>query len=120
MDLILKQFIIIASTFFIILWFQNVDDNKHNKIRETFYEKYKLPIFVSAIIGFIINIPEFLSSISCEPCDTNIAEFAIFTSVDPSQHLVNNLKKISPIDITRQNVKNVIGEQQIFTDLPNF
>lgn len=116
MDLILKQLIIIAGTFLIILWFQNVDDRKHNKTRDTFYEKYKFPILVSAIVGFVINIPEIISQVSGESCDANVTEIAIFTTGSPSK----NIGKLSPVDLARKTVKNIISEQQIFTDLPDF
>jgi hypothetical protein len=124
MDLILKQLIIIASTFLVIIWFQNIDDKKHNKIRETFYDKYKFPILVSAIVGFVINIPDIISSVSGELCDTNKAEIAIFTTGEHMKHIDQNIDqnipKISSIDFVRKNIKNIISEQQIYTELPNF
>ena len=119
MELILKQLIIIAGTFLIIWWFQNVDDRKHNKIRDSFYEKYKFPILVSAIIGFVINIPEIMSSIT-KDCEANISEIAIFTTGEPIKQIARNLEKISPVDLARQTIRNVISEQQIYTDLPDF
>ncbi len=120
MDLILKQLIIIAGTFLVILWFQNLDDKKHNKTRETFYEQYKFPILVSAIVGFVINIPEIISSVSGESCDTNFAEIAIFTSAEPAKQIAKNVSKISPVNLARQTARNIISEQQIYTDLPDF
>jgi predicted permease len=74
MNLILKQLIIITGTFLVILWFQSIDDKKHNKTRETFYEKYKFPILVSAIIGFVINVPEIISSVNGESCESEITK----------------------------------------------
>lgn len=123
MDLILKQFIIIAGTFLIILWFQNVDDRKHNKTRDTFYEKYKFPILVSAIVGFVINISEIISSVTGETCDANVTEIAIFTAGEPVKQITHNFKQlnpVNPVDLVRKSIKNVISEQQIFTDLPDF
>ena len=123
MDLILKQLIIIAGTFLVILWFQNVDDRKHNKTRDTFYEKYKFPILVSAIVGFVINIPEIISSVTGQQCDTGITEIAIFTSgeqINPVKQIGKNIGKLSPVDIVKQSARNVISEQQIYTDLPDF
>jgi hypothetical protein len=120
MDLILKQLIIIAGIFLVILWFQNVDDRKHNKTRDTFYEKYKFPILVSSIIGFVINIPEIISSVSGDSCENGIAEIAIFTTGEPTKQIINNIPKISPVDLARKSIRNVVSEQQIFTDLPDF
>ena len=120
MDLILKQLIIIAGTFLVILWFQNVDDRKHNKTRDTFYEKYKFPILVSSIIGFVINIPEIISSVSGESCDNGVAEITFFTTGEPIKQIAKNIEKISPVDLARKTMRNVVSEQQIFTDLPDF
>jgi hypothetical protein len=120
MNLIIKQLIIIVSTFLVIVWFQNIDDKKHNKIRETFYEKYKFPILVSAIVGFIINIPEIISSISGDSCASNRADITIFTTDNHMNQNEQNIPKISPFDFVRKNGKNIISEQQIYTDLPDF
>jgi len=120
MDLFLKQIIIIAGTFLVILWFQNVDDRKHNKTRNTFYEKYKFPILVSAIVGFVINIPEIISQVTGDSGNATITEIAIFTAGEPVKQLSKNIGKLSPIDLARKSVKNIISEQQIFTDLPDF
>jgi hypothetical protein len=119
MDLILKQLIIITGTFLIILWFQNVDDRKHNKTRNTFYEKYKFPILVTAIIGLVINIPEIMSSIN-KQCDSNQSDIAIFTLGEPIKKITKNIERISPVDLTRKSIRNIISEQQIYTDLPDF
>lgn len=116
MNLILKQLIIIAGTFLVILWFQNVDDKKHNKTRETIYEKYKFPILVSAIIGLVINIPEIISSTNNQSCQ-DITEFTFIT---PIKEIAQKIPKISNIDLTRPFSKNIISEQKIFTDLPDF
>ncbi len=120
MDLILKQLIIIAGTFLVILWFQNIDDKKHNNKRETFYEQYKFPILVSAIVGFVINIPEIMATFSGESCDTTGGEIAIFTAGEPIKQIVKQIPKISPVDLARPRIKNIISEQQIYTDLPDF
>jgi hypothetical protein len=61
MDLIIKQILIIAFTFFITLWLQSSDDKKYKNERITFYEKYKLPIFFSALVGLILNIFDILN-----------------------------------------------------------
>ncbi len=56
MNIYLKQFLIIVTIFLLILWVQNIDDNMKNKKRETTYDKIKLPLLVSAIIGLLLNI----------------------------------------------------------------
>lgn len=117
MNLILKQLIIITGAFLIILWYQNVDDKKHNITRTTIYEKYKFPILVSAIIGLIINIPEILSSTSMQSCQENITEFTFIT---PFKNIMQKIPKMSGVDMARQSTKNIISDQQIYTDLPDF
>ena len=102
MTLILKQLLIISSTFLIITWFQNIDDKKYNKTRNTFYDKYKFPILISAIIGLIINLPELL--LTKESCQENITEISILT---PNKQVIEKPTKI-------------ITEQKIYTGLPDF
>ena len=60
-----------------------------------------------------------MSSIS-EECEANINEIAIFTTGEPINQIARNLEKISPVDLARKTIRNVISEQQIFTDLPDF
>ena len=50
----LKYFLIVVITFCIIYWFQTVDDKKRCKKRTSIYDKIKLPLLVSAIVGLII------------------------------------------------------------------
>ena len=94
----IKQFLIISFIFIIIWWFQSIDDKKNKKERITFYDTYKLPILVSAIVGLILNITFFVD-INKKECN-NIDEFIIITPTKPSN--------------------NIISDQQIFTDMPDF
>ena len=50
------QLLIIISVFLIILWFQNQDDKKHEKIRNGYYDTYKFPVLMSSIIALLLNI----------------------------------------------------------------
>lgn len=50
----LKQFLILSITFGIVYWFQIVDDKKRCKERIGIYEKIKLPLLVSSIIGLVL------------------------------------------------------------------
>jgi hypothetical protein len=118
MNLILKQLIIISFTFIIIWWFQDIDDKRHNKVRETFYERYKFPLLVSAIIGLVINISDMIGIISCtEQCEENIGSISIFTAVEPQ-------KQIQPVSIFNKLPNlyshNIASDQQIYTSLPDF
>jgi hypothetical protein len=50
----LKYFLIIIITFTIIYWFQMVDDKKRCKKRTNNYDKIKLPLLVSAMVGSVL------------------------------------------------------------------
>ena len=50
----LKYFLILIITFGIIYWFQMVDDKKRCKEKRNNYDKIKLPLLVSAIVGLIL------------------------------------------------------------------
>ena len=96
MKLIIKQIIVMIITFLIIIWFQNNDDNKQNKVRDTIYDKYKFPLLVTTIIGLIFN-------------------FSSFFKIDCLN--VNNIEIELPI---QTNLKDIINKLQILTELPDF
>lgn len=50
----LNDFLIICITFVLIYWFQQVDDDKRCKERTNIYDKIKLPLLVSSIVGLIL------------------------------------------------------------------
>jgi hypothetical protein len=113
MNIILKQLLIIICTFLIVIWFQNIDDKKYNKIRNTYYDKYKFPILVSAIIGLIINLSDIFSI--KELCNDNVENITEITFITPIKKIVeksNNL--IRPLS------NDNITDQQIYTNLPDF
>jgi len=56
MNIFIKYFFILSTIFIFILWFQNIDDKKCKRTRNTFYEKYKLPILVCSLIGLFFNL----------------------------------------------------------------
>ena len=107
MKLIIKQIIVMVITFLIILWFQNKDDAKHNKTRVSLYDKYKLPLLVSTIIGLILNYPIFFKISECKP-ENNLTEISILTPIKEVQ---------IP---TQTNLKDIINNLQISTDMPDF
>jgi formate hydrogenlyase subunit 3/multisubunit Na+/H+ antiporter MnhD subunit len=109
MKLIVKHALIVTSTFFIILWFQNKDDVKYNVKRIGNYDKYKFPVLVSAIIGLLMQLPAILNK-----CDTCHLQLAI---INPIEECNNELSKS---DMVKPFIKNIISDQQIYTDLPDF
>lgn len=50
----LKYFLVLITTFVVVYWFQLVDDKKRCKERTNIYEKIKLPLLVSAIVGLVL------------------------------------------------------------------
>ena len=150
MNHIIKQLLIVIITFLTIMWFQKCDDKRNNKIRKTFYEKYKLPLLVSCIVGLLLqaNIrkDKFISWESTELySDTPISLDMLDTIGPPSPNNIlrnNNLNLLLKNEInipssikksiikeqpfTRSNIlepKQSLGsliEQQIYTDLPDF
>ena len=106
MKLIIKQLIIVIIVFLVFLWFQNTDDKKHNRKRVTLFDKYKLPLLVSAIIGLILNYPILFKTQKCPP--QNITEISILSPI--------NEVKIP----TSTNLKDIINNLQISTDMPDF
>ena len=52
----IKQIIILVVIFIIILWVQNNDDTKKNKTRKSYYDKIKLPLLATSLVGLFLNI----------------------------------------------------------------
>jgi len=94
MNIIVFQLLIISSIFIFILWFQHIDDKKNNKIRTSIYDKYKLPILISSIIGLIIYYLQNQNNLYNDKCYFN--PFMIF------------------------NKKNYTNNQLVYTEMPNF
>lgn len=97
----IQQFLIISFIFFIVLWYQNKDDKKFNKKRNSTYEKYKFPILICSIVGLLFNIPNIICISKCENKTFNNATKPFIHSLFPK-------------------ISEQIPEQEIYTDLPNF
>ena len=115
MNHIIKQLLIVIITFLIILWFQKCDDKRNNKIRKTLYEKYKLPLLVSSIVGLLLqaNIrkDKFISWDSTELySDTPISLDMLDTIGPPSP---NNILRNSNLNLLFKNKLNVPLEDKI-------
>jgi hypothetical protein len=146
MNHIIKQLLIVLITFLLILWFQKCDDKKNNKIRKTLYEKYKLPLLVSSIVGLLLqaNIrkKKFISWDSTElyiespisidmidtigpPSPTNILRNSnlFINKLPPTNNILPPTNNILPptnnILPPKLNLPQ-ISNQQIYTDLPDF
>jgi len=107
MKLIVKQIIVMIIVFIIILWFQNNDDKKNNRTRINLFDKYKLPLLVSTIVGLILNFP------------------ILFKMNELTQQNkcteINILSPIREVKMpTHTNLKDIINNLQISTDMPDF
>jgi hypothetical protein len=71
----------------------------------TLFDKYKLPLLVSAIIGLILNYPILFKMQKCPP--QNITEISI-------------LSPINEVKVPSSNLKDIINNLQISTDMPDF
>lgn len=125
MNLIIKQILIVFSVFLIILWFQHLDDKRNKKQRTTYYQKFKLPLFVAAITGLILSLYEYISNTNKIFVTPTITETqnGIKSLSDSVKNGNNNLNtKINNFSntIINPNAKNNISGQDIFTDLPDF
>ena len=139
MNHIIKQLLIVLITFLLILWFQKCDDKKNNKIRKTLYEKYKLPLLVSSIVGLLlqanirkkkfitwdstelyINSPISIDMIDTigPPSPTNILRNSnlFINKLPPTNNILPQPKLNLPQIIDNSKFSN----QQIYTDLPDF
>lgn len=97
MNIIVLQSLIISSIFIFIKWFQYIDDKKNNKIRISLYDKYKLPLLISSIIGLIIYYSNIFNNTNTDSCYFN--PFLIFNT--NTKHKYNT-------------------EQLVYTEMANF
>ena len=55
-SIIINQLILLTILFIIIMYMQYIEDYKYNVTRTSLYEKYKVPIFIIACVGLVMNI----------------------------------------------------------------
>jgi hypothetical protein len=122
MKLIIKQLGIIIGVFSITLWIQQMDDKKYNKTRVDFFDNYKFPLLISAIIGLLINVPELIMKTNTN----NEIPISFINSIRPNAEIGGPTKQTldtAPFEKLRHtygNVNKSFGEQQIYTNLPDF
>lgn len=125
MNKFFNQLLIVSAVFVVIYWFQKKDDKKSKRVRTTFIEKYKLPLLVSSIIGFVLNF----NLITNLNCNDTLTEITIITPVAPAKEF-KNLNEMSKPFINSNNFGSKTNDltwfsknptdQQIYTDLPDF
>lgn len=118
MNILFKKILIITGTFLIILWFQNQDDKKYKRTRNSCYDKYKLPVLVAALVGLALNILSLIDHISygnnkivC-PIQEKVVSALTLNVTKPFADYKDKLPFVT--------CDNHLSEQEIFTDMPNF
>ena len=143
----IKKTLIILISFFLILWIQNVDDRKNKRVRKSLYDKYKMPLLVSSIVGLVITL-NFNKNIFEQIIDKKSNKVTI-SDVDLQTSSANSAIKqpveiVSTIPVTKpevpevpelpastadklvessgikNNFKSDITDQNVYTDLANF
>ena len=115
----LKYFLIVVIIFCIIYWFQTVDDKKRCKKRTNIYDKIKLPLLVSAIVGLIIlwNNNFYTSTNYNKEISKNF-----FNDLNLQQD--NNEMNIKPQNFFKNNKSSIISSKQtdidVYPGLPDF
>ena len=66
-----KQILIILFSFILFFWMQSIDDKKYNVIRKSYYEKFKNPLLLSALIGLILSYIDGITVISVSLSNCN-------------------------------------------------
>lgn len=132
MKSVLKQLILMAIVFFVMLWFQNMEDKKANYKRKDFIETYKMPLLVSALVGLAFNLffddsdnSFFLDKESILKNNNTISIPKSITNTSPtpfnSDIFIKNNNVSSDINSYKNPTSNtVLTNQEIFTDLPDF
>jgi len=120
----LNDFLIICITFVLIYWFQQVDDDKRCKERTNIYDKIKLPLLVSSIVGLILFwdndriLSVFITTEDCSHADKFIKPTDIIEiqKVDLKQLPPVVPQVLSPAD----DYKVSHPDFDIFTSLPEW
>jgi hypothetical protein len=103
MNKYIKQIIILVIIFIIILWVQNNDDKKKNKIRKSYYDKIKLPLLATSLVGLVLNVDiEKLIIINQPYVNSNASINRIPTNYNYNTNL-------------DRNYNNTLDRQDIFT-----
>ncbi len=106
MNLLLKQILLVVGVFIVVLWYQDYEDKKNNKVRKTFYDQYKLPLLISSILGLILSFKELLVDMS----GSHVNCMEEITVIIPQKIKPNIPKAISLSELG----------QHVYTDLPDF
>jgi uncharacterized membrane protein len=93
----LKYILIIIITFGIIYWFQTVDDKKRCKERKTNYDKIKLPLLVTSIVGLVLLLKnDYLPNIyiTSNSTETSILERPIVRAIERPTEITTNYSNL--------------------------
>jgi len=122
MKLIMKQILIVVSSFFIIFWLQSKEDKRNNKVRNTPYERFKFPLLVSSMIGLLFTMKDFIHT-------NNMNEITVVTPVEvempkefmPMKKTLETISEVGRIDRTNFSRNGLSDfDQEIDLSPPDF
>lgn len=117
----LKHFLILAITFGVVYWFQVVDDKKRCKERTGIYDKIKLPLLVTAIVGLIMfwDNDKILAVFVAGECNVPQGALQEFTNPNPIQPNNTFMKpEVGMFKDTGSNFKQ--PDFEVYTSLPEW
>ena len=122
MKLIMKQVLIVVSSFFIIFWLQSKEDKRTNRVRSTSYEKFKFPILVSSMIGLLFTMKDFLCG-NMTPDITIIAPVEVqapkeFIPIKKPLETISETGRFNPDKFSRNSLSDF--DQEIDLSPPDF
>ena len=116
MNKYIKQFLILVIIFLTILWVQYNDDKKKNKVRKTYYDKIKIPLLATSIVGLFLNCnidKLFIVSKSINNLPNNLINPSS-NLIDGSNNTINRNSSIYKIPIL-SNTEYYNRNQEIYT-----
>ena len=118
MNKYIKQFLILIVIFFTILWVQTNDDKKKNKVRTTYYDKMKIPLLATSIVGLFLNynIDKLFNNNSVSKNNNNVINSS-GNLIDGSNNLINRNASINQVPIAGLPIGtfNKYYNQEIYT-----
>jgi hypothetical protein len=117
-----KYGLILVITFGIVYWFQMVDDKKRCKERTNIYDKIKLPLLVSSIVGLVLlwNNDSFTAIFVTSNCVEDIPENGIPILEAPLQNELNIKPQSSYMNTRPSIISSGQPDFDVYTGLPEW
>jgi len=117
MNIIIKQLIICLIVFILFSYIQKYQDKINKVTYKNIYDEYKMPLFVSLVVGLILNIYNDIDNIF----DTDL--LALDKSEIPLPATIQNVEPVNGNSIPVESMNNepqLNNEENIYTHLPTF